>query len=125
MGLSLSSCAEEPQNESTRYDSVEDLRDAVQAAGVDCSTSGNLEDGRPGERLTCGMFFSLAVFEDPDDAMADYEYYRSLELGSREFAVLVGENWTFWNPNHAFDDTTARELQQQLGGELFVIDGTS
>jgi hypothetical protein len=111
--LLLSSCSDDPDPRS--YDSVADMGETLEDAGIGCGDLVNVEppEGEdanqrlPEEAGSCGEV-QLFLFED--EAARD----KWLTLGtSFSGNVVSGPNWTVIAP----DETTADEIADALGGE--------
>ena len=108
----LTGCGPKVEKDAT-YETVEDLREAVLEAGLDCpgDTVVEVEDGDGGE-IRCTGETTIAVYHDEEDLEA-------VSLGNIMFTdrhALRGPNWIISGD----DEVALGEARDVLGGDLSV-----
>lgn len=118
--LWLGGCAT-PVEEDARYETVSDLRGAVEASGHDCDAFEARPD-LPGNAIgsaDCTSNSVISIYPDAASAQAGAEDVN--ELFASFFGTasvhLVGPNWTI---NCAVDLELCEHLQTSMGGSLVI-----
>ena len=109
--------------QNVRYDSVFDLRDAIEATGYECDTfeirSGASSQAR--ESAECSDAVLLTIFDNATDAKAAAESTAEIVTGiiGLNSVHLIGPNWSI---NCGDEQSTCEDFQDSLGGELAVAE---
>lgn len=102
-----------------RYESVSDLREAVEASGHSCDAFGVREDlpGNATESADCTSGSVISVFPSATDAQAAAEDVNEVftSFFGIESVHLVGPNWSI---NCAVNLELCEDLQNSMGGSI-------
>lgn len=100
-----------------QYDTVEQLRDAVEAAGYECTMFERVATPTNAvERAACTSEVTLAIHTDNAQAWASVRAVNTLLDGTGLKSVhLVGSNWTV---NCGDLERTCEQLHEAMGGQL-------
>lgn len=99
------------------YETLEDLKDAVEKAGVDCEPDNSVtEVDVSGKAMTCNSANILYVYKDPDMMQQWIEMVDEERQGIIEAHWVIGKDWIVIS-----NEETANKLQPKIGGEVIQI----
>lgn len=99
------------------YETLEDLKAAVEKAGVDCEPDNSVtEVDFSGKAMTCNSANILYVYKDPDMMQQWIEMVDEDRQGIIEAHWVIGKDWIVIS-----NEETANKLQPKIGGEVIQI----
>ena len=113
MAASLASCstpeAKQPPAAGGTFDTIDDLKDAVELAGLSCPELVLHNDAKySASSGSCGELLSLAVYGSDASLETQLDFWKP--IGQR--AINVGKNWTVVSED-------SKLIQRKLGGTVF------